>query len=127
MATFPTVTTLLPNGDGGIRVIGPAMIAMTALSIMAKLMVAIITEKTGSSFKGRFIIRSRNVPKRKAKAMAPTNARRNTQAPFKTGISSSVETKKKLTYAPTIINSPWAKLTTSVALKIKVNPRAMRA
>ena len=97
IATPPKVITLLPKGDGGIRVMGPAITAMTALRIMAREMVAIITEKTGSSFRGLLMIRSRNAPKRTAKATAPTSAIMNAQTPFKRGTSSRAETKKKLT------------------------------
>ena len=44
---FPINIELSPNGEIGIKLMGPAIIATNARIIMAKLRVAIITEKIG--------------------------------------------------------------------------------
>jgi len=48
---------------------------------MARLMVAITIEKTGSSFKGRLMIKSKIIPNITAKMIEPKNASKKTQ-PF---------------------------------------------
>ena len=44
---LPNDITLSPNGENGIKLMGPAIIATTARRIIAKLRVAIIMENIG--------------------------------------------------------------------------------
>ena len=66
-----------PKGEIGIRLNGPASIAVKDRKIMARLIVAMIIEKTGSPFRGRLIIKSIIIPKKTAKMSDPINAKRN--------------------------------------------------
>ncbi len=55
---LPNDITLSPNGENGIKLMGPAIIATTARRIIAKLRVAIIMENIGSSFNGLLMMKS---------------------------------------------------------------------
>ena len=70
--------TLFPNGEYGIKLMGPAIIATRARRIIDKLIVAIITEKIGSSFRGRLMTQSKTQPNTNEKIMLPANAKKNT-------------------------------------------------
>ena len=56
ITTEPILNVLSPNGDVGTRLIGPAFMAVSERKIMAKLMVAIMIEKTGTSFNGLLMV-----------------------------------------------------------------------
>ena len=93
--TFPIDIELSPNGEIGIKLMGPAIIATNARIIIAKLRVAIITEKIGSSFNGRLMMKSRKKPNSTEKIMLQTNATIKVHAVGSPVLDKKVETKKK--------------------------------
>ena len=94
---FPIVIELSPNGEIGIKLMGPAIIATNARIIMAKLRVAIITEKIGASFNGLLIMKSSNKPKSTENIILHSNATIKVQADGSPLLDKKVDTKKKLT------------------------------
>ena len=94
--TFPIDIELSPNGEIGIKLMGPAIIATNARIIIAKLRVAIITEKIGSSFNGRLMMKSRNKPNSTENIILHSNAAINVQADGFPLLDKKVDTKKKL-------------------------------
>ena len=112
----PRVTDLRENGESNATVSGPQITLALARSRIDMPSVTIIIANVLCPANGRSNTRLSTTPNT---AMAAT-AR---IAPIQYGrwkISTQVRPKN----APTIINSPWAKLTMPVALKISTKPSA---
>ena len=108
ITTRPTVSTSPANGTSSVRGSLPQIAPATARITNPRPMVSISTANGGSPIIGRRMPRSRAMPN-------ATITMRVTGTPSANGNPARLTTVKA-TNAPTIISSPWAKLSISVAL-----------